>query len=76
MEIAVFYTNVETREKRELADMILQTIPSLESYTIDCEDDDRVLRTVAHSDISQAVVQQLSMVGIQTAYQDLQGLLD
>jgi hypothetical protein len=76
MKIAVFFTHINTQRRRAQADTILKNIATLYSYTIDNDDDEHVLRTVAYDDISALVVQRLAAVGIQSSYQDLHSLPD
>jgi|GEM_PF-1275438 len=76
MKIAVFFTHINTQKKRSQADAILKKISALHSYTIDDEDDEYVLRTVAYEDISSLVVQMLASVGIDSTYQNLSSLPD
>jgi hypothetical protein len=62
-EILVFKTNIKTDEDKQKVAMVLDSLPQISRWTVDCEDCDCVLRIEAEGISEQPIIELIQQAG-------------
>jgi len=64
-EILVFKTNIKTDEDKQKVAQVLDALPQINRWTVDCEDCDCVLRIEAEGISEQQIIETVQRAGFE-----------
>lgn len=62
-EILVFKTNIKTDEDKQKVALVLNSLPQINRWTVDCEDCDCVLRIEAEGMSEEQIIELIQQAG-------------